>query len=149
MFVFLSRSWRLVSFFSFCVVVAAFTIEVSDQEVGGDGFETQKRKSWIPGQVRAEKVLADAIRIDGRKEWICKFLFRVECVDAVATQTMPLRHPCRTTREVQTGSVGEKQRVVFRMVFLEWWRREKAPRSGGGDFLSCVHRWNSSENSRK
>ena len=71
--VFLSRSRRLVSFLSFCVVVAAFTFEVSGQEMGGDGFQTQKRKSWIPGKVRAEKVLADAIAIDGRKEWICKF----------------------------------------------------------------------------
>ena len=59
--------------FSFCVVVAAFTLEVSGQEMGGDGFQTQKRTSWIPGQVRAERVLADAITIDGRKEWICKF----------------------------------------------------------------------------
>ena len=30
-------------------------------------FPNEKRKSWIPGQVRAEKVLADAITIDGRK----------------------------------------------------------------------------------
>ena len=55
------------------MVVAAFTFEVSGQEMGGDGFQTQRKKSWIPGQVRAEKVLADAITIDGRKEWICKF----------------------------------------------------------------------------
>ena len=35
-----------------------------------------KRKRVIAGfsgQVRAEEVLADAITIDGRKEWICKF----------------------------------------------------------------------------
>ena len=57
----------------FCMVVATSTFEVSGQEMGGDGFQTQKRKSWIPGQVRAEKVLADATIIDGRKEWICKF----------------------------------------------------------------------------
>ena len=36
--------------------------------MGGDGFQTQKRKSWIPGQVRAGKVLADAITVDKRKE---------------------------------------------------------------------------------
>ena len=38
-----------------------------------DGFQTQRRGSWIPGKERAEKVLADAIPIDGRKAWICKF----------------------------------------------------------------------------
>ena len=46
------------------VLCAAFTFTVSGQEMGG---------GWIPGQARAEKVLADAITIDGRKEWICKF----------------------------------------------------------------------------
>ena len=30
-------------------------------------------KSWVSGQVRAERDLADAITVDGRKEWICKF----------------------------------------------------------------------------
>ena len=39
----------------------------------GDGFQTQKRGSWIPGKERAERVLASAISIDGRKEWTCKF----------------------------------------------------------------------------
>ena len=41
--------------------------------MGGDGFQPQRRKSWVPGKIRAEKVLADAITIDGTKEWICKF----------------------------------------------------------------------------
>ena len=40
----------------------------------GDGFQTQKKKkSWVSGQVRAERVLADATTIDGRKECTCKF----------------------------------------------------------------------------
>ena len=33
----------------------------------------QRRVSWISGKERAERVLAGAIAIDGRKEWICKF----------------------------------------------------------------------------
>ena len=33
----------------------------------------RREKSWIPGKERAEKMMADAITIDGRKEWICKF----------------------------------------------------------------------------
>ena len=51
-------------------------------------FQTQNKKSWVPGQVRAEGVLADAITIDGRKEWICKYLFGDQCVDAVALQAL-------------------------------------------------------------
>ena len=40
-----------------------------------DGFSKLRRKrgSWIPGKERAERVLASAISIDGRKEWTSKF----------------------------------------------------------------------------
>ena len=38
-----------------------------------DDFQTHKKKSWVSGQVRAERILADAVTIDGRKEWTCKF----------------------------------------------------------------------------
>ena len=38
-----------------------------------DVSQTQRRGSWIPGKERAEKVLATAVSIDGRKEWSCKF----------------------------------------------------------------------------
>ena len=38
--------------------------------VVSDGYQTQRRGSWIPGKERAERVLAGAITIDGRKEWI-------------------------------------------------------------------------------
>ena len=38
--------------------------------MGSDGFQTQRRGTWIPGKQRAEKVLASAISVDGRKEWI-------------------------------------------------------------------------------
>ena len=34
-----------------------------------DGFQTLKRGPWIPGKERAERVLANAIPMDGRKEW--------------------------------------------------------------------------------
>ena len=36
-------------------------------------WQTQKLNTWLSGQMRAEKVLAEAVTIDGRKEWICKF----------------------------------------------------------------------------
>ena len=34
-----------------------------------DGFQTQRRGSWIPGKELAESVLASAVSIDGRMEW--------------------------------------------------------------------------------
>ena len=55
--------------FGFCCIIG----RVVWLSMGGDGFQTQRRKSWVPGKTRAEKVLADAIRTDGRIEWICKF----------------------------------------------------------------------------
>ena len=69
--VFLSRSRRLVSFLSLGVVCCCFHVRIFWPSVGGDGVQTQ-RKSWVPGHIRAEQVLADAITIDAREEWICK-----------------------------------------------------------------------------
>ena len=40
--------------------------------MGSDGYQTQRRSSWVLVKDRAERVLADAITIDGRKEWTCK-----------------------------------------------------------------------------
>ena len=39
------------------------------------GFK-HRRGSWIPGKERAEKVLASAVSIDGRKEWTCRRCYR-------------------------------------------------------------------------
>ena len=122
-----------MSFVSFCVVVAAFTFEVSGQEMGGDGFQTRKRKSWIPGQVPAEKVLADAIaRLTGERSGIAssvpKPIFGRGGDANDATPTF-----CRVAREVQTGNFGENQEVVICFVIFEWWRRKEAPSPGCGD----------------
>ena len=46
---------------------------IGSQLVFWDGFQAQKRGMWILGKERAESVLANAISIDGRKEWTCKF----------------------------------------------------------------------------
>ena len=61
----LSRSPRLFSS-SAGVVLAALALV-------SDGFQTQRRGSWVPGKERAQKSLASAVLIDGRKEWTCKF----------------------------------------------------------------------------
>ena len=66
--VFLSRSWRLVSFLSFCVVCCRINVRSFWPSDGRRWFPNTKKKSWVPGQIRAERVLADAITIDCRKE---------------------------------------------------------------------------------
>ena len=47
--------------------------------MGGDGLQTQRSKSWIPGKISAEEVLSDAITVDDQKEWQCKFCSRWRC----------------------------------------------------------------------
>ena len=63
----LSRSRRL-SFLGAGVVFAALVLELWSG-MGSDGYQTQRRVSWIPGKERAEKVVLTAdITIDGGKE---------------------------------------------------------------------------------
>ena len=69
------------------VVLTSLALDWCSRMVS-DGFQTQKRCSWIPGRERAEKVLASAVSFDGRKEWTCKILLRVKCVDEVALQAL-------------------------------------------------------------
>ena len=38
-------------------------------------------KGWLSGQVRADRILAEAVTIDGRKEWCCRFCSGNERVD--------------------------------------------------------------------
>ena len=55
-----SSSFR--PFCGFCCILG----RVIWMSMGGDGFQTQRRKSWVPGKIRAEKVLADDMRGAGR-----------------------------------------------------------------------------------
>ena len=41
--------------------------------MGSDGFQTQRNKSWVSGQVRAERVSGGSNHTRCRKEWTCKF----------------------------------------------------------------------------
>ena len=54
------------------VVLTSLALDLCSRMVS-DGFQTQKRISWILRKERAERVLAIAISIDGRKEWTCNF----------------------------------------------------------------------------
>ena len=50
-----------------------FQSTVADDRSNGEGWQTQRRKGWLSGQLRADKILAEAITIDGGKEWYCRF----------------------------------------------------------------------------
>ena len=75
-------------------------------EMGGDCFQTHEKKSWVSGQVRVERVLADAITIDDRKD--LQVLFRDQCVDAGALQELREQHPHGFARQAQGGGVREE-----------------------------------------
>ena len=45
----------------------------ADDRSKGDGFQMEKRKGDMAGDVRNEELLAKSITIDGRKEWYCRF----------------------------------------------------------------------------
>ena len=87
----------------------------------GDGFQTQKRKSWVSGQVRAERVLADAITIDGRKERIWKF-----CSET----NVWTRWRCRRCgNNIPTGLQGKHKQAVYAK--NEGWCSGSSSSSGG------------------
>ena len=60
---------------------------------------------------RAERMLADAITIDGRKEGIFKFCSGTTCLDPLALHVLFLWH--------KQGCEREEQRVVLGIILLE------------------------------
>ena len=68
-----------------------------------DGFQTQKRGSWIPGKERAERVLGSEISIDGRKE--CKF-----CSES---NVSTMRRRCRRCyHDIPAGLRGKYRQAI-------------------------------------
>ena len=76
----------------------------------------QRRGTWIPGKERAEKVLAGAITIDGRKKWICKSCSesnvwtRWRCRRCYNNIPAGLRGKCRQAVAARTGEVVPSSR---------------------------------------
>ena len=75
-------SVRIRSSILVAVVQDCVSCEFTSESPIGRNVEEERRKtkgpkvqrgSWIRGKERAERVLASAISIDGRKEWTCKF----------------------------------------------------------------------------
>ena len=50
-----------------CGLAALVSRKVFWLVMGSNGFQTQTNKSWVSGQVMADRVLAEAITIDSRK----------------------------------------------------------------------------------
>ena len=109
----LSRSPATVILWCWCCFAAlAFDLWSG---MGSDGYQTQRRGLWIPGKERAEKVLAGAITIDGRKEWKCKF-----CCESIVWTRWRCRRCCgentgrRLRRELARGPRALRCRVERR-----------------------------------
>ena len=87
--------------------------------MGGDGFQTQKKKSWVSGQVRAARVLADAIIIDGKKEWTCKFCsetnvwtrWRCRCCGTTFLRVCKANISRHCVRRTESGTLAQRPRV--------------------------------------
>ena len=71
--------------------------------IGSGGFQTQK-KSWVSGQVRAERILAEATTIDGRKEWTYMF-----CSE---THVWPRWRCRRCCNNIQAGLHGKYRQAI-------------------------------------
>ena len=89
-----------------------------------DGFQAQKRGSW---KERAERVLANAISIDGRKEWTCKF-----CSESNmwTMQEVLQQHLGRVPWEAQAGRRCTVRKRVHRLFNVERRGRQKSSESG-------------------
>ena len=88
--------------------------------------KTLWKKIVDPRKGTCGEVLADAITVDGRKEWICKF-----CSGSnVWTRAMFLQHPGRAVGKIEAGDFGENWRVVHRFVVIEWRRGQEVQSSG-------------------
>ena len=82
---------------------------------GGDGFQTQRRKSWVPGQIRAEQMPS---RLMTGMNGYVSFDPKPMCGPGGVAGEISL-----TSRwfagKTQAGYVCEEQRMVFRIIFLE------------------------------
>ena len=137
-----------MSFLSFCVVVAALTFEDSGQDMGGDGFQTQKRKSWLPEKQRGKK-LADAITIDGRKEWICKFCSEINVWTWWRCRRCDSHIPAGLQGKYRQAVSAKTNGNFNRIIILEWRRREKSPETRMQKLESCESRLDSFGGRRK
>ena len=95
-----------------------------------DGFQTQRRGSWILGKERAEKVLASAVSIDWRKEWTCKY---------GSESDVWTRWRCRRChhdipaflRGKYRQAIAARWRMVDGLLNVEWRGRKEEQKLGG------------------
>ena len=91
--------------------------------MGGDGFQTHKKKSWVSGQVRVERVLADAITIDGRKEWTCKFCSETNVWTRERCKSCGNNIPMGLQGKHKEAVYAKNKKMVLWLIVLEWGRR--------------------------
>ena len=84
------------------VVLTSLALDWCSRMVS-DGFQTQKMSSWILVKERAERVMASAISIDGRKEWTCKF-----CSDVWTRWRCRRCYVTMTSEQVCVGGTGRR-----------------------------------------
>ena len=84
----------------------------------------KNREEWLSGQVRADEILAEAVIINGRKAWYCRF-----CSETNVWTRWRCRR-CHTSilsgfkGKVQ-GSLSKSWRMFFRILLFKWRRESK------------------------
>ena len=78
----------------------------ADDRSNGEGWQTQRRRGSLSGQLRADKILAEAITIDGRKNGIVAFACGRDGRAGGAPQTFPARLQVKKRQLVSARNGG-------------------------------------------
>ena len=121
----------------------------ADGRSGGDGWQTKKSKTWISGKVRAEKVLAEAVTIDGRKVWICKFCSKSHVWTRWTCRRYRTNIPSGLQGKHRQATFGESRGLSIRFFIARVTEKEKGLGIQGQKSEICGSRWSSSSDSRE
>ena len=87
-----------------CGMAALVSTKVFWLVMGSDGFQTQKKKSWVSGQVWAERILAETITID------CRKASTYTCCSESNVWTRWLSRRCYNN--IPAGLLGKKRQAI-------------------------------------
>ena len=112
----------------FCVLLfVVLTAAVSSnflQSVGaddrskGDGWQTQKKRGWMAGQVRMKDPRARAVSTDGRKEWCCRSCSETNVWPRSKGRRCQTNIPFVLKGELQAGCFDQGGSVWFSLVSI-------------------------------
>ena len=88
-------------------------MEIDDRSKG-EGWQTQRKRDWMAGQVRMEQLLAKADTIDVHEELVLPFTLGDECVDNIDMSKVSDKHSVSVARE-STSKTPEGRSATCRV----------------------------------